>query len=182
MRSVIKLLMGLAVVAGLYPLPAFAQSGLETRQPPGWVFTPSIAFGGSWDDNVLLVDPGGEPPGDYATPISPTATLDFRGRRTRFSGGYGGSLLLYRNVSELNSSEQRVRAFWQHRANERVTLSLQENFTSAPTTDVLQLAGVPFYRIGSRSNTAGGSVEAVLGDHDHRRVRLADPQLRVSGR
>lgn len=166
MRSITKLLMGLVVVGVIgRPSPAVAQPGVENRQPPGWVFTPSIAFGGSWDDNVLLVDPAGDSPGDYATPISPTATLDYRGRRTRFTGGYGGSLLVYRTLGELNSSEQRVRAFFQHRATERVTIFAQENFTSAPTTDILQLAGVPFYRIGARSNTAGGGVEAIVARH-----------------
>ena len=135
MRSVTKLLMGLVVATiACSAVPAFGQSAVETRQPPGWVFTPSIAFGGSWDDNVLLVDPAGESPGDYATPISPTVTLDYRGRRTRLTTAYGGSLLVYRTLEELNSSEQRVRGFWQHRASERVTVFAQENFTSAPTT------------------------------------------------
>ena len=165
MRSITKLLMGLVVGAAVGPVPAVAQPGVENPQTPGWVFTPSIALGGSWDDNVLLVDPAGESPGDYATPISPTATLDYRGRRTRFTGGYGGSLLVYRTLGELNSSEQRVRAFFQHRPTERVTIFAQENFINAPTTDVLQLAGVPFYRVGARSNTAGGGVEAIVARH-----------------
>jgi hypothetical protein len=104
-------------------------------------------------------------PSDYATPVSPTVSLDYRGRRTRFSSGYGGSLLMYRTLDELNSSEQRVRVSGQHRATERVTLFVQENFIQAPTTDVLELAGIPFYRIGSRSNTFGGGVEAVLARH-----------------
>lgn len=166
MRSVIRLLVSLvagAIVtsAGL----AIAQTDVQAQQPPGWVFTPSIGFGGSWDDNVLLVNPGENPPGDYATPISPTVALDYRGRRTVFSGGYEGALLVYRTLGELNSSEQRVRAFLQHRATERITVFAQESFMQAPTTDVLQLSGIPFYRLGSRTNAAGGGLDAQLARH-----------------
>jgi hypothetical protein len=164
MRSGIRLLLALSVAAAS-PALASAQTDVQEQPTPGWVFTPAIGFGGSWDDNVLLADPTGNPPEDYATPINPRATLDYRGRRTRFSGGYEGSLLMYRRLSELNSSEQRIRAMLQHRFSPRLALFAQENHTRAPTTDQLQLAGVPFYRIGSRTNAVGGGLDALLGRH-----------------
>lgn len=151
-----------ALVPGLRLVHAQSPARLEPERPAGWVFTPSLGFGGAWDDNVLLANPGDNPPGDYGTPINPSASLDYTGRRTRFSGGYNGSLVIYRTLHELNSVEQVVRALVEHRATRHVTIFAQENLTLAPTTDALVLSGVPFYRIGSRTNAAGGGLEAAL--------------------
>lgn len=138
------------------PMPA-------AERTPGWIFTPAIGLGGSWDDNVLLVNPGDGPPSDYASPINPSLSLDFTGKRTRFSTGYDGSIVLYQTLDELTSFEQFLRVALEHRATERLTVFLVENFTMAPTTDAIPLnGGVPFHRIGSRTNALGGGFEAAL--------------------
>ena len=138
----------------------------ETPATPGWIFTPSLGFGGSWDDNVLLVDLGEDPPSDYASPIKPSVSLDFTGKRTRFSAGYDGSVVLYRTLDELTSFQQYLRVGLEHRATEQVTLFVNENFMMAPTTDVIPLnGGIPFYRVGSRTNTIGGGLQATLQRH-----------------
>ena len=138
----------------------------EAERTPGWIFTPSIGFGGSWDDNVLLVNPGDEPPSDYASPINPSVSLDFTGKRTRFSTGYDGSVVLYRTLDELTSFEQYLRVALEHRATEHLTIFAQETFTMAPTTAAIPLnGGVPFYRIGSRTNAVGGGFKAALQRH-----------------
>jgi hypothetical protein len=140
----------------------------QTEQPtPGWVFTPRVSFGGSWDDNVFLVHPADNPPGDYASPIGPAATLDYSGKRTRFSAGYDGSIVLYRSLDELTSYSQFLSAAFEHRASERLTIKLHETFNMAPTTDAIPSVGggVPFYRIGSRANAAGGGFVAALQKH-----------------
>src|SRR5678815_23433 len=129
---------------------------------PGWVFTPSISFGGTWDDNVLLVNPGTNPPSDYGSPITPAAGLTYTGQFTRFSSGSPGSFVRYMTLSELNGLHQSLHANLEQRANGRVTFFGDETFIAAQTTDVLQLAGVPFYRIGSRSNAATGGIQAAL--------------------
>ena len=36
---------------------------------PGWIFTPSLATGGTWDDNLLLADSNDLVLRDYATPV-----------------------------------------------------------------------------------------------------------------
>lgn len=168
MRSVLRFLTA-AVIGTVASSPAIVigQTGAPPNQQaaPGWVFTPSISFGGSWDDNVLLVDPGSNPPADYGSPIGPAASLDYTGKRTRFSSGYNGSFVRYLTLDNLNSFQHSLRAAVEHRANARLTFFGQESLTVAPTTDVLQLAGVPFYRIGSRSNSAGGGAQAALSKH-----------------
>jgi hypothetical protein len=169
MRSVLKLL-GVSAVSMLVVSPSSvdAQGTAAPTQPaaPGWIFTPSIAFGGSWDSNVLLVNPGTNPPADYGSPISPSASLDYTGKYTRFSSGYYGSFVRYFTLDDLNSFQQSLRAMVEHRVSAKYKLFGQESFNAAPTTDVLQLAGVPFYRIGSRSNAAGGGFQAELSRHN----------------
>lgn len=143
----------------------------DDRRIPGWVFTPSLAVGGGWDDNVLLANPGDDPPRDYASPVNPGLSLDFTGRRTQLSTGYLGSYTFYRTVNELTSYEHHLRASVQHRLTPRLSIFGEENFSQAPTTDALQLAGVPFYRIGSRTNTAGGGLEAAVSKYTNVRGR-----------
>jgi len=168
MRSVLRPLVVLVIVAGflMAPIVRAQSSGIPAQQTaPGWIFTPSISFGGTWDDNVLLVNPGTNPPADYGSPITPGASLDYTGKYTRFSSGYSGSFVRYMTLSELNSLQQSLRATVERKATNRLTFFGQESYTAAPTTDVLQLAGVPFYRIGSRSNAATGGVQVALAKH-----------------
>ncbi len=168
MRSVPRLLLALLVGIALgMPLVVRAQSSALPAQQtaPGWIFTPSIATGGTWDDNVLLVNPGTNPPSDYGTPITPGASLDYTGKLTRFSSGYSGAFVRYLTLEELNSLQQSFHATLDRRLSNRVTLIGQESFTKAPTTDVLQLSGVPFYRIGSRTNAATGGAQIALAKH-----------------
>jgi len=168
MRNLPRLLIAVFFSAAVLIQPVVrAQSNSIPAQQtaPGWIFTPSIASGGTWDDNVVLVNPGTNPPSDYGFPITPAANLDYTGKFTRFSTGYSGSFLRYMSLTELNSLQQSFRASVERRANTRVMFFGQESFTAAPTTDVLQLAGVPFYRIGSRSNAATGGVQASIARH-----------------
>ncbi|HEU4937079.1 MAG TPA: hypothetical protein VFT39_11530 [Vicinamibacterales bacterium] len=165
MRRVVRLFAAAAIgFALLLPPVVRAQSpAMPAQQPvPGWIFTPSISFGGTWDDNVLLVNPGTNPPSDYGSPITPAGGLTYTGKFTRFSTGYSGSFVRYMTLTELNGLHQTLHATLDRRVNERVTFFGQESFTAAQTTDVLQLAGVPFYRVGSRSNAATGGIQAAL--------------------
>jgi hypothetical protein len=163
MRIALRVL--LAVVAAMAPATADAQRLTEERQVAGWIFTPAVRFGGAWDNNILLADPDSNPPSDYATPVSPSATLDYRGRRTRLSSGYDGSFLMYQTFGELNSSEHRVRGVLEHRATPRLMVFTEGDWARVPTTDALVLSGIPFFRIGSRMASAGGGFESTLARH-----------------
>jgi hypothetical protein len=165
MRNVLRLFAAALVGAGLIvPSVVRAQGGALPAQqpPPGWVFTPSMTVGGTWDDNVLLVNPGTNPPADYGSPITPAANLSYTGKYTQFSTGYSGSFLRYATLTELNSLQQSFHAMAERRANARLTFFGQQSFNASPTTDVLQLAGVPFFRTGSRSFAATGGIHAAL--------------------
>jgi hypothetical protein len=164
MRSSLGLTTALAIAVLFEPaVHAQLTSRLPEVEPVGgWIFTPSFGFGGSWDDNVLLVFTGDDPPSDYASPLSPSLGLDFLGRRTKFSSGYDGSFLFYRTLDELSSSEHLFRTSMEHRINPRLQIFAQESYSRSPTTDALQLAGVPFFRVGSAINSAGGGFESAL--------------------
>ena len=151
--------------ASLCGIPAGTSAQSSQPQEPqavGWIFTPAVGFGGAWDDNILLANTGDNPPGDYATPLNPSADLDYRGRRTRLSTGYEGAFLLYRTFDELNSTEQHARGRLEQRLTERLMVYAEETFAQVPTTDALLLSGVPFYRVGSQMNELGAGLEARL--------------------
>jgi hypothetical protein len=114
---------------------------------------------------VLLVNPDTNPLSDYGSPIGPSLSLGYTGKRTRLSTGYSGSMTRYVTLDELNSFQQSLRAMLDYRHSARLSFFAQESFASAPTTDVLQLAGVPFYRTGSRLNATTGGVQAALSKH-----------------
>src|SRR4029078_293653 len=100
-----------------------AQSGGVPAQqaPPGWIFTPSVVFGGTWDDNVLLSNPDAAPAANYGSPIASAASLSYTGKYTRFSSGYSGSFVRYMTLTELNSLQQSLHATIERRARGRLT-------------------------------------------------------------
>ncbi len=168
-------------LAGVIAVILFAPAGLRAQRPAtastdeprrgGWIFTPSVALGGGYDDNVLLADRAQDPPRDYTSPVSPSVSLDFTGKRTTFSTGYDGSFTFYRELDELTSADHGFRALVHHRLSKRIAFFAQENFSRAPTTDALQLVGVPFYRVGTSTNTVGGGIEAALNKYTSMRAQ-----------
>src|ERR1700733_8508571 len=104
--------------AQLWPGSAAAQesnfvpmAGANLQAPPGWSFTPSLAAGTSWDDNVLIRGTGDNAPGDLLNVIDPRATLDFNSPRGQLSATYDGAIAFYRDFSQLNSFDQRGSVF-----------------------------------------------------------------------
>jgi hypothetical protein len=131
--------------------PAFAQSvEVADRSTPGWVFTPTIAIGLTFDDNPVLTGRGDPAPNDLLTHARPGIDLSFNGRHTRLSGAYRGRLSRYRTLQEYDSYDQGGDFIVRHQASRRVNLSGRTTFTVSPATDIVEVAGVPFYRAGTR--------------------------------
>jgi hypothetical protein len=152
----------IALVAGASI--ATAQSLSDANAPPasGWVLTPTLVFSTSRDDNVLARGVNDSPQADLLNVVNPRAALDFTGRRTQFSGTYDGAVLLYRNLDTLNSYDQHGGVRGSYRLSPHVSMFGASTIALSPTTDSLQLAGVPFVRTGSSLKDLSGGVNAAF--------------------
>jgi len=119
---------------------------------PGWVMTPGVALGATFDDNPVLAGHGSENPNDTITSVAPSLDLTFRGKHTVFSAAYNGALVRYRTLNEFNSFDQGARLELRQQASRRVGFNLRNYYSASPTTDVVQVAGLPFIRTGTRQN------------------------------
>jgi hypothetical protein len=153
----------LALVLGLV-----ASADAQTRPTefdgwviPGWSFTPSVSFSGLWDSNVALADTGEgvTPASDRLFTIEPQGQFEFRSPRTEFIAGYKGYLRRYVTAEELDGFDQRGYVSLRHAATRRLSLYARNDFDDVPTTDELQLNGLPFTRFGARSNRASAGVD-----------------------
>lgn len=141
---------------------------------PGWSFTPGVSISGMWDSNVALAGraaESGKTDGDNVFTIMPMARLGLESKRTQFSAGYRGYVRRYTDIDELNGYDQRAHLNLRHMVTPRLTLFVQNEFSEMPTTDLTELNGVPFARIGSRSNRLAGGVEGRLTKLTTLRVR-----------
>lgn len=158
--------LGLAVALGA---PVSAQQAqpaeFSSWRTPGWSFTPGGTFSGAFDSNVALASVVGDTRrahGDQVLIVAPTGQLEFVANRTEFASGYRGSLRRYRDIDQLNGFDQRGYLSLRRLATKRLTYSLEDSYAAVPTTDEVELNGVPFSRTGSRTNTFGGGIEARL--------------------
>jgi hypothetical protein len=132
----------------------------EPTQAPGWTFTPAVIVGWMWDSNVALVTAVNENiQSDSMLVLTPSGSVSFLGKHTSLGAGYSGTIRRYREVGELNSFDQRLRVGFTHRPTARLEISARESFSRLPTTEDTELNGVPFRRIGSKVNSAGGGFE-----------------------
>lgn len=165
-RTRLRRLAAVLVVAALSASGAAAQQQPASSEPrrPGWTFVPSLAFGGAWDDNPILVGSESQEllPAEYVTALTPSGSLNYLGRRLQLSTGYTGSFVFYRDLTELNSVDQHGSFGVDYRASRTVTLSAGQTFTSSRETDPFEFIGVPFRRIASRRAVTSGGVEVRL--------------------
>ena len=159
--------------------PAAAQNPnqnieLDSYRIPGWSFTPSVAIGVGYDNNVALTAPRadlGRTQGDTLFNIAPGGQLEYIRKRTDFAAGYRGFLRRYMDVDGLNSFDQRASMALKHLVSRRLTLFARDTFTDSPTTDEVEVNGVPFRRTGSRFNTFAAGTEYRLSKFLHLSTR-----------
>jgi hypothetical protein len=157
-----------AVLAALAAAPAAAQeqpTEFQSWRLPGWTFTPGVTVGALFDNNVAIAPaavPGGKPASDKLFTLQPFGQLEYYDARTMFSSGYHGTLRRYVELSGLDGIDQRGYFTLRRMMSRRVTLSAKNNFMSVPTTDQLELNGVPFRRSGALYNDAAVGLEARL--------------------
>src|SRR5262249_3281694 len=144
-----------ALVTALLPQLAGAQSNFEavaaadSQAPPGWVFTPSLAVGTSWDNNVLVQPNDTHPPRDAENTIGPRGTLGYNGARGTLSASYDGTFFVYRTLNQLNSFDQRLSFSARRQTSPHTAFFVRDYAAIVPTTELVQLVAVPFVRAGS---------------------------------
>jgi len=164
--NAMRVLAGIAVVLfALGPRPAAAQTiaPADPARTPGWVFTPSFGASTAWDDNVVLAGVNAPTVGDQITLLTGTADGQFMGRHNTISFGYSGSFSAYRDSDELNSYDQRLRVDTRHTLSRRVGLSFHTGLSIVPTTDMLELSGIPFFRTGSTQQDLRAELSVQVG-------------------
>jgi hypothetical protein len=150
------LLIAAALLAAASPAVAQPAPWQPERTTAGWVFTPGIVFGGMWDTNVTLRNEFTDNIAEFVGRVNPRGEIDFNGRRAKFSAGYSGTLETYREVEELTRYDQRGRLDARYQMTPRLQFHTRHMLTISPTTDQLELSGVPFSRVGSTLLDARG--------------------------
>ncbi len=164
MRTTIRAAVA-ALLLGL-PAPGSAQNvGTETgfeRVTPGWVFTPAMAVGVSFDDNPVLASLGNPSPSDVVSVVRPAGDLTFTQKHTKLALGYHGTLARYQELTEFDNYDQRATAEFRHQPTKRLQLFARNSYMDSQSTDAVQVAGVPFFRTGTRHDEldAGAAIAA----------------------
>jgi hypothetical protein len=151
-----RFLMVLALAAVASPAVAQPTPWSPERITAGWVFTPSIVFGGLWDSNVTLRNEVNPTFAETVGLLNPRGEIDFNSRRAKFNAGYSGTLEAYRNIEELTRYDQRGRLEARYQMTPRLLFQTRQQLTLTPTTDQLELGGLPYTRVGSRMFDARG--------------------------
>lgn len=168
------LVAALSVVAAPAAPAVWAQerpAEFQTYLNPGLTFTPGISLAGVWDSNVALAAPAGRAAGDNLFIIEPFGQLELVSSRTELVAGYKGYIRRYMDVEALNGYDQRGYLSVRRLATRRLTVFAHNEYADVPTTDEVQLNGLPFTRTGSKSNRLAAGVEARLAKYTDLNVR-----------
>lgn len=163
-RASLLVVVGLSLAAGP-PAVAEQRTPVTTpATPPGWVVTPTIAVGQTWDDNITLAFDPAEVAEDYLTSVSPSLILGYRGRRTTFGATYLGSYDFYRDLSEFDAANQRGNLELTQRVSRRFNIVARNNLAVTPTTEDLAsgVAPVVLRRRTTRFNDFRGGLETIV--------------------
>ena len=155
----------LALWAVAAPAAAQEPPEFQSSRIPGWSFVPALAAGVVHDSNVALTSPRasiGETQGDSMVSLVPSGQIVYFGKRSEFSAGYRGFLRRYMDVEGLDTFAQRGSVSFQRAMSRRLTMFARNNFSDSPTTDEVEVNGVPFQRAGSRTNTFAAGADIRL--------------------
>ena len=152
--------------------PARAQNAPVTAQDTpvefdgwvisGWTFTPSIAIAGLWDSNVAIAAnqaEGRTTESDRLFLVHPQGQIEFRSPRTEFIGGYRGSLRRHIKAETLNGFDQGGYLSLRHMATRRLSVHARNEFDDVPSTDEIELNGIPYARFGAQTNRFAAGAE-----------------------
>jgi len=163
----------LIVVAGLALLsrPVGAQERIGSGAPTpsygaGWTFTPTIGVAETYDTNVSLFSAGHEGNDDYIATVFPGADLHHGGKESTLDMGYSGSFLNYQRFSALDRWDQRARFEFKKQETARFGWSAHATAALLPTTDLVDLGGIPYRKTGATTADGRVAFDYVLAARD----------------
>jgi hypothetical protein len=159
---------GVFAMAVLAPVHAQERLGniaaADQQNYPGWTFTPTFGFGEMYDDNVTLFGQrsADDLNNDYVATYFPGADLQYTGRHTSLGMRYGGSFIDYKTFSTLNRWDQRGGIELRREESARLKWFAQGHAAAVPSTDLLELGGVPFRQSGAQTADARGGIDYLV--------------------
>jgi len=173
MKSCRRFIVVLTVIALATLAPVHGQERLESTGPAptyrgGWTFTPTVGFAEVYDDNISLfgVNTAENQNDDYISTVFPSADLHFLGKHTRFGASYTGSFLDYQTFTVLNRFDQRATVDMRRQETARLNWFARANGAMLPTTDAVELGGIPFRHTGATTVDGRGGLTYNLAAHD----------------
>lgn len=153
---------------GLRAQEKLASSAPEPTYRAGWTLTPMIGFAETYDDNISLFGHGTaeDQNDDYISTVSPGAELHYGGKHTGVDMGYTGSFLNYNTFSVLDRWDQRAKFELRRQETARLKWGGHASFAMLPTTDLIELGGIPYRNTGSTTGDARGGFDYALSARD----------------
>ena len=133
------------------------------QRPGGWTVTPSLDYAFVWDSNVLFENVGSEIVGEGLHMVKPNGVVAFRDRRTEFDLQYNGAFVQHPTLTSLNSYDQRLAVNAMRQLTRRTSWFARHSATVSPTTELVELVGVPFTRLGVHRQDVRTGVDTLLG-------------------
>ena len=168
-RSALALTLTLSAAAGLSAQERVGASNApEANAGPGWTFTPSFGYVGTYDDNISLfgVRTAEEENNDFISIYQPSLELAYAGRHSRFGAEYSGSLLNYQTFTALNRWNQRAKIEVRRQETARLKWFARASAAAMPSTDLIELGGIPYRQTGARTADGRGGVDFRISARD----------------
>jgi hypothetical protein len=139
-----------------------------TSSAPGWTFTPSFGYGLTYDDNITMfgISVAEAANDDLISMYQPALEIGYRGRHTLLEGDYSGSFLNYRTFTGLNRWDQRGSLELRRQESARLKWFLRASGAVVPSTDLIELGGIPYRRNAAIQEEGRAGVDIALGPRD----------------
>ena len=143
-------------------------SGPTTTYRGGWTITPSFGVAETYDDNISLFGQhtAEDQNDDYISTFFPAVDLHYTGKQTRFGTSYSGAFLNYRTFTALNRWDQHGRVELRRRETARLSWLAHGSAAMLPSTDAIELGGIPYRHTGAKTADGRAGVEYVFSAHD----------------
>src|SRR6266850_314464 len=154
--------------AGLNAQERLGSSAASPGYRAGWTFTPTFGFAETYDDNISLFgrNTAESQNDDYIATYFPSADLHYTGKHTRFGTSYSGSFLNYQTFTSLNRWDQRAKIDLRREETARLSWFAHGAAAMLPSTDVIELGGIPFRHTGAKTADGRGGFEYTFSAHD----------------